>query len=187
MQDEQGQTSEEYMQAVTIGERKPHRGPVELVDYDPEWPALFRREEERIRDALEERALQVEHAGSTSVPGLIAKPIIDIVLAVADSTDEEAYVPALEDAGYVLRIREPDWFEHRLLKDQDPSVNLHVFSAGCPEIDRMLRFRDRLRTNDADRELYARAKRELAEQNWEYVQNYADAKTSVVEEILERL
>src|SRR6266545_1899229 len=149
MQDEQGQTSEEYMQAVTIGERKPHRGPVELVDYDPEWPALFRREEERIRD----------------------------VLAVADSTDEEAYVPALEDAGYVLRIREPDWFEHRLLKDQDPSVNLHVFSAGCPEIDRMLRFRDRLRTNDADRELYARAKRELAEQNWEYVQNYADAKT----------
>ncbi len=175
------------MQAVTIGERKPHRGPVELVDYDPEWPALFRREEERIRDALEERALQVEHAGSTSVPGLIAKPIIDIVLAVADSTDEEAYVPALEDAGYVLRIREPDWFEHRLLKDQDPSVNLHVFSAGCPEIDRMLRFRDRLRTNDADRELYARAKRELAEQNWEYVQNYADAKTSVVEEILDRL
>jgi len=187
MQDEQGQTSEEYMQAVTIGERKPHRGPVELVDYDPEWPALFRREEERIRDALEERALQVEHAGSTSVPGLIAKPIIDIVLAVADSTDEEAYVPALEDAGYVLRIREPDWFEHRLLKDQDPSVNLHVFSAGCPEIDRMLRFRDRLCTNDADRELYARAKRELAEQNWEYVQNYADAKTSVVEEILDRL
>src|SRR6266511_4974887 len=90
MQDEQGQTSEEYMQAVTIGERKPHRGPVELVDYDPEWPALFRREEERIRDALEERALQVEHAGSSSVPGLIAKPIIDIVLAVADSTDERS-------------------------------------------------------------------------------------------------
>src|SRR6266508_3561605 len=184
MQDEQGQTSEEYMQAVTIGERKPHRGPVELVDYDPEWPALFRREEERIRDALEERALQVEHAGSTSVPGLIAKPIIDIVLAVADSTDEDAYVPALEAAGYVLRIREPDWFEHRLFNGPDTSINLHVFSSGAPEVERMLRFRDRLRDDDVARKRYQRIKRALAQRIWRHVQDYADAKTAVIHEIL---
>ena len=132
------------------------------------------------------RALLVEHAGSTSVPHLAAKPIIDIVLAVPDSPDEDDYVPALEAAGYRLRIREPDWFEHRLLKKADPSANLHVFSAGCEEIDRMLAFRDQLRTNEADRELYERTKRELAARKWAYVQDYADAKTEVVEEIVAR-
>ena len=93
-----------------------------------------------------QRVLRLEHVGSTSIPGLAAKPIIDIVLVVADSADEAAYVPALEAAGYVLRIREPGWFEHRVLNGPDTKVNLHVFSDGCPEIGRMLAFRDRLRT-----------------------------------------
>ena len=128
----------------------------------------------------------VEHTGSTSVPGLAAKPIIDITLAVPDSGDEKSYVPALEAAGYVLRIREPDWFEHRVFKGPDTNVNLHVFSDGCAEIDRMVRFRDWLRTDQADRELYERTKRELAAREWTYVQDYADAKTLVVEEIVAR-
>ena len=128
----------------------------------------------------------MEHVGSTSVPGLAAKPIIDISLAVADSADEQAYVPALEAAGYFLRIREPDWFEHRGFGRRDVRVNLHVFSAGCAEIERMLRFRDHLRRDDADRELYERTKRELAQRQWKYVQHYADAKSAVVEAILAR-
>lgn len=180
-----GRTRDEYMQAVTIGEREPLRGRVELVEYDPEWPRLYAAEEEKIRAALGARALQVEHTGSTSVPGLAAKPILDIVLAVADSADEDAYVPALEAAGYTLRIREPDWFEHRTLRGTEPRV-LHVFSAGCEEIERMLAFCDRLRSNDADRELYERTKRELAARRWDYVQHYADAKGEVVEQILAR-
>ena len=179
-------TSEEYIEAVTIGERKPHNAQVELAEYDPQWPELYRREEEKIRAALGDRALRVEHAGSTSVPGLAAKPVIDIVLEVADTTTEDAYVPALEAAGYVLRIREPEWFEHRLLKGADPSVNLHVFPAGCPESERMLRFRDHLRTDERDRELYLRTKRQLAAQTWKHVQHYADAKSEVVEAILTR-
>jgi GrpB-like predicted nucleotidyltransferase (UPF0157 family) len=179
-------TSEEYMRAVTIGERRPHRAPVELVEYDPEWPELYRRGDEKIRAALGDRVLRLEHAGSTSVPGLAAKPVIDIVLEVADTTAEDAYVPPLEAAGYVLRIREPDWFEHRLLKGTDPNVNLHVFPGACSEVERMLRFRDHLRADDADRDLYLRAKRELAAQTWEHVQDYADAKSAVVEEILRR-
>jgi GrpB-like predicted nucleotidyltransferase (UPF0157 family) len=179
-------TSEEYLQAVTIGERKPHNAQVELVEYDPEWPELYRREAEKIRGALGDRALLVEHAGSTSVPGLAAKPVIDIVLEVADTTDEHAYVPPLEDAGYVLRLREPDWFEHRLLKGVDPNVNLHVFPAGCSEVERMLRFRDHLRADESDRELYLRTKCELAAQTWEHVQHYADAKSEVVEAIMGR-
>ena len=177
---------EEELRAVTVGELQPLSGQIELVDYDPAWPGLFEREAERIRAALGERALLVEHTGSTSVPGLAAKPIIDITLAVPDSGDEEAYVPALEARGYVLRIREPDWHQHRLLKGPDADVNLHVFSEGCPEVRRMLLFRDWLRTHEGDRRRYEQAKRELAGREWKYVQNYADAKTAVVEEILAR-
>jgi GrpB-like predicted nucleotidyltransferase (UPF0157 family) len=181
-----GSTRDEELFAAQVDGGTPSSGPVVLVDYDPKWPRLYEREAERIRSALGKRVLGLEHAGSTSVPGLAAKPVIDIVLAVADSADEPAYVPALEAAGYVLRVREPDWFEHRLLKDIDPSVNLHVFSSGCPEVERMLLFRDHLRRNATDRDLYERTKRELAVREWKYVQHYADAKSSVVEGILAR-
>jgi GrpB-like predicted nucleotidyltransferase (UPF0157 family) len=177
---------EEEIRTATIGEPTVLSKPIELVEYDEAWPELFRREADRIRSALGGRPLQIEHIGSTSVPGLAAKPIIDIVLVVADSADENSYVPALEATGYVLRIREPEWYEHRVLKATDPSVNMHVFSKDCPEIDRMLLLRDWLRGNAADRELYERAKRELAQKDWKYVQNYADAKTTVVEEIIGR-
>jgi GrpB-like predicted nucleotidyltransferase (UPF0157 family) len=177
---------EDEIRAAWVGEPPVHDAPIELAEYDPRWPELFRREEERIRAALGERVVQLEHVGSTAVPGLAAKPIIDMCLVVADSSDEEAYVPALEAAGYVLRIREPEWYEHRCFKGPDTNVNLHVYSEGCPEIQRYQVFRDRLRTNQADRELYERTKRELAKREWKYVQNYADAKTAVVEEIIAR-
>jgi GrpB-like predicted nucleotidyltransferase (UPF0157 family) len=181
-----GPTSDDELRASRVDGSLPPTEPVVLVEYDPEWPRLYAREEARIREALGETALQVEHAGSTSIPALAAKPVIDIVLVVPDSADEAAYVPALEVAGYVLRIREPHWFEHRALKGIDPRVNLHVFSAGCPEVDRMLLFRDHLRRDARDRDLYERTKRELAQREWKYVQHYADAKSDVVEEILER-
>ncbi len=116
----------------------------------------------------------------------MAKPVIDIILAVSDSADESAYLPAIESSGYALRIREPNWYEHRMFKGPDTDVNLHVFSLGCPEMERMLMFRDWLRRDTADRDLYARAKLKLAEKEWEHVQNYADAKTAVIEEILMR-
>ena len=160
---------------------------ISIVEYDPAWPVLFDREAARIQAALCDRALRIEHVGSTSISGLAAKPIIDIVLVVADTTDEAAYVPALEAAGYLLRIREPDWYEHRMFKGQVANINLHCFSDGCAEIERMLVFRDWLRANEVDRLLYERTKRELAAQTWKYVQNYADAKTAIVEEILARV
>ena len=178
--------TEAEIRAATIGELTPHSAPILLADYDDEWPRLFEREAERIRATLGERALKVEHVGSTSVPGLAAKPVIDIVLVVADSGDESEYVPLLEDAGYVLRIREPEWFEHRLFKGPDTNVNVHVFAGGCSEVDRMLDFRDWLRVNEALRALYERAKRELAGQDWRYVQNYADAKSAMIEDIMAR-
>ena len=172
--------------AITIGPPTPLNGKIALEAYDTAWPALYRGQAARVRGALGERALDVQHVGSTSIPGLSAKPIIDMLLIVADSADEAVYVPALEGAGYILRIREPDWFEHRMLRGAPPAVNLHVFSRGCPEIHRMLAFRDHLRRDAADRALYESAKRELAARDWAFTQDYADAKTAVVEAILAR-
>jgi len=178
--------SEEEIRGHTVGELKPLSGQIEIVDYDPQWPVLFGREADRVRAALGPRAMRIEHTGSTSVPGLAAKPIIDMLLEVRDSAQEEIYLPALEAQGYSLRIREPNWYEHRMLRGPDTNINLHVFSSACPEIERILMFRDWLRSNAADRELYARTKLDLAQQEWKYVQNYADAKTAVIEEILAR-
>ena len=177
---------EDEIRAATIGEPTRADGPIRLARYDPAWPALYEREASRIRSILGDRVRLLEHAGSTSVPGLSAKPIVDIILAVDDSADEAAYVPPMEAAGYVLRIREPDWFEHRLLKGPDTDINLHVFGEDSPEIGRMLAFRDRLRADDDERRLYERAKRDLAARHWTYVQDYADAKSEIVEAIVAR-
>jgi GrpB-like predicted nucleotidyltransferase (UPF0157 family) len=178
--------SEEALRAVTIGELVVLGGPVTLLEYDPSWPTLFEREAVRIRTVLGDQVRLLKHVGSTSVPGLAAKPIIDIVLAVPDSSHEPAYVPPMEAAGYVLRIREPEWFEHRLFKGPDTSTNVHVFRHGSPEVARMLAFRDWLRSHDDERQSYERTKRELAARDWKYVQHYADAKTEVVEGIIAR-
>lgn len=177
---------DERVSAAFVGEPEPLRARLVIAEYDPAWPAAYEREATRIRVALGERVVRLEHAGSTSVPGLPAKPIIDMVLEVPDSGTESTYVPDLEAAGYRLQIREADWLEHRMFKGPDIEVHLHVFSAHCSETDKMLMFRDWLRGNAADRDLYARTKRDLAARDWKYMQQYADAKTEVVLGIMAR-
>jgi len=180
-------TSDDDLHAAYVsGEAPRHDRTVRLAEYDPEWPVLFEREVERIRAALGERVVRLDHVGSTSVPGLAAKPVIDILLVVEDPADEPSYVPALEAAGYRLEIREPDWERHRLLKGPDTNVNLHVFPPWSIEAERLVGFRDRLRQNAHDRERYERTKRELAARTWTYMQHYADAKSEIVDEISER-
>jgi GrpB-like predicted nucleotidyltransferase (UPF0157 family) len=179
-------TYEQELAKVTIGGPQPLTKPIEITDYNPDWPVWYASEERRVRSILGDRVIRIEHVGSTAVPGLPAKPIIDIVLELDDTTDEQAYVPDLEAAGYVLRLREPEWFQHRLFKGSERDLNLHVFPAGCIEIERMLMFRDWLRASAADRERYAGVKRELAAREWKYTQQYADAKTPVVGEIMAR-
>jgi GrpB-like predicted nucleotidyltransferase (UPF0157 family) len=181
-----GVSREKWIRQARIGPPVVLNGPITLVDHDPAWAERFVREAARIRGALGARARSVEHVGSTSVPGLAAKPVIDVLLVVTDSADEPSYVPALEAAGYVLRIREPGWHEHRMFKGLEFAVNLHVFSVGSAEIDRMLLLRDWLRQHPDDRELYERVKRDLAGRTWKYGQDYADAKGPVVEEIIAR-
>lgn len=174
----------EYLEKVTLGKIQYLPGKkLHLSEYDSAWPKVFEKEATKIRAVLPGN-YQLEHAGSTSVPGLVAKPIIDMILLVADSRNEASYTPYLELLGYTLRIREPRWFEHRMFKKEIPSVNLHVFSQGCPEAERMLRFRDYLRSHPEAKKRYGDAKRELVKRDWDYIQQYADAKTDVIKEIL---
>jgi GrpB-like predicted nucleotidyltransferase (UPF0157 family) len=174
----------EASRKVLVGE--PEKVEIRIVDYQPAWAARFEAEAAHIRSALGNRGLQVEHIGSTSVPGLAAKPIVDVCVVVTDSSDEESYVPALEAAGYELRAREPDWHEHRMLRTPARDVHVHVFSKGSTEVDRQLAFRDHLRKDARDRALYEETKRQLASQDWPTMQHYADAKSDVVEAILAR-
>lgn len=163
-----------------------HAVQVTLAEADPAWPATYELLRRRIVGALGEVVLTIAHVGSTSVDGLAAKPVIDIVVEVHDPADERRYLPAVQSIGFELRRREPDWYEHRVFRLDDPAANLHVFGAGCEEVARMLRFRDRLRIDAADRERYEQTKRVLAEQEWRTVQHYADEKTAIVEAILAR-
>ncbi|GAA1232141.1 GrpB family protein [Pseudonocardia alaniniphila] len=158
---------------------------VVIVDYDPQWPVRFAARAAELRHILGDRARLIEHVGSTSVPGLAAKPIIDIVVGIDDPDDEQAFIPDLEAAGYELRVREHG---HRCLRigDPDDQVNLHCYPPEDDEVRKYLIFRDRLRASDADRDLYERTKRKLAEREWPDVNYYAEAKWPVIREILVR-
>jgi len=157
---------------------------INIVDYDNDWPLKYDEHAKIIRNALKDRLLLIEHVGSTSVPGLAAKPIIDIVIVVEDSSNEATYLPALEAAGYELRVREPDWHEHRMVRTPKLDVHIHIYSTGSPEVERNLVFRNRLRERDDDRQLYESEKRKLATQSWEDINCYAQAKTKVIESII---
>ncbi len=180
--------SDEYLASVTIGAREPLNDRIRLVAYDARWPSMFALAADKVRAALSEQALVIEHVGSTAVPGLSAKPSIDMVVAVEDSADEGSYVPLLEGEGFTLRAREPDWFQHRflVLESDEQMWQLHVFSAGCEEVERMVAFRDWLRAHDTDRCLYEATKMALAARVWRHVQHYAEAKSEIVRQILER-
>ena len=178
--------TDEQIQAASVGEAPQLNGTVTLAEYDPEWPKLYEREAERIRALLGDLVVLLVHVGSTSVPGLAAKPVIDILLEVPDSDDEDAYLPTLEAAGYRLTIREPDWEKHRLFKGPDTNINLHVHSPGNGQTERFLLFRNRMRAHPEELALYLGKKRELAARTWRYTQNYADAKGEVIEEIITR-
>jgi len=163
---------------------------VALHDYDERWPDAFAEHRRRIVEALAPSdsapsgiAVDVEHIGSTSVPGLAAKPIVDVVVAVPDITAEEDYLDPLLAAGYELRVREPG---HRLVRTPERSVHVHVYEQGAAAIDEYLLLRDHLRTDAADRELYASVKRDLLDRRWDDMNDYADAKTEVVTAIKAR-
>lgn len=172
---------DEELERSLIGGLEPRT--VNIVDYDPAWVNRFGEERDRLHAALGETARMIEHIGSTSVPGLAAKPVIDILLTVDDTEDESAYRAAIETLGYELRVREPG---HLAFRTRTRDVNLHIWPIGDPEVDKYLKFRDRLRKDPRDRALYERVKRDLAAREWRDINYYADAKSDVVTEILRR-
>jgi GrpB-like predicted nucleotidyltransferase (UPF0157 family) len=165
---------------ILVGGRE--GGRVTLMPWRREWPARFATERERIATALGERASLIEHVGSTSVPGLDAKPIVDILVAVADPADSQVQVE-LENVGYVLRVDEDD---HRMFRTPERDVHVHLWVAGSDDVERHIAFRDRLRASEADRRAYAELKHRLAQREWDDINDYAAAKGSLIGEILER-
>jgi GrpB-like predicted nucleotidyltransferase (UPF0157 family) len=159
----------------------PEHRPIVIVEYDERWPARYEQERDRIRHALGDVAMRVEHIGSTAVPELAAKPIIDVLVTVADVDDEAAYCAALEEAGYALRVREPG---HRMFRTPERDVHVHVWPGGSEEEHRHLTFRDRLRSNAGDRHLYESTKKQLAARKWDTMNDYAAAKSDVIAKIL---
>jgi len=176
-----GDELDRYLDSVLIGGREPFT-PV-ISGYDPRWPARFAELEARIRAALGNAALAVEHIGSTSVPGLAAKPIIDVLVVVADIGDEASYVPALVDAGFVLRVREAG---HRMFRTPDRDTHIHVYASGDQAITDYLDLRDWLRRDESDRALYAGVKHDLARRAWSDMNHYAEAKSDVIQQVLGR-
>jgi GrpB-like predicted nucleotidyltransferase (UPF0157 family) len=172
---------DDELDTVLIGGREP--GIVRLVDYDPAWPARFESQRARIAAALGPRARSIEHIGSTAVPGLAAKPIIDVLVEVDDPEAEQLYAPQLESAGYRLRVREP---RHRMFHTPARDVHVHIWPAGSPETLDYHLLRDWLRTHADDRRLYEGAKRALADRHWPDMNYYAEAKGPVIEEIKAR-
>jgi GrpB-like predicted nucleotidyltransferase (UPF0157 family) len=161
----------------------PEKRAIVIEAYDPAWPARFEQAKASLVEALGPKALGIEHFGSTSVPGLAAKGIIDVLVEVEDADDEAAYGPALEEHGFALRLRRRG---HRMYRTPDQDVHVHVFTKGSEEARIRLLFRDWLRRDAADRRLYEDTKRALARQEWEATNDYSDAKGAVVEEILAR-
>lgn len=166
---------------------RPNVTPVTVVEYDDGWPRAFVALRSVIVDALGPLAITVAHVGSP-VPGLAAKPVIDVDLTVPDSADEAAYVPALEAAGFELRRREPEWEEHRLLTADAPArANLHVWSPGAIEPRRHLAFRDWLRAHPDDRAAYAAVKAELGARGFVDGNDYNNHKAGFVYDLYERI
>ena len=161
--------------------------PVLVVPYDPAWPADFERIRAMLRTGLGDRALRILHVGSTSVPGLAAKPVIDVDLIVTDSADEAAYLPDLERLGFALRGREPEWEEHRLLKLLEPDCNLHVFGPDAIEPRRNLAFAQWLREHASDREAYSAHKRAVAALGFTDGMHYNNAKAAFVYDLYEQI
>ena len=159
---------------------------VEVAAYDLVWPMLFQTLKSQIGGALNGTALTIEHVGSTAVPDLPAKPVIDIDVIVANPEDESGYVPALEKLGYTLTIRERSWYQHRMLRLDTPRVNVHIFGPDCPEHMRHILFREWLRAHPEDRRRYTDAKM-LAKEGASTVQTYNSRKESVIKEIYTRI
>ena len=167
--------------AVFIG--GPEKRAIVIEDYDPAWTARFEQAQAALSQALGAKAHRIEHFGSTAVPGLGAKGIIDVMVTVDDADDEDDYGPSLTQAGFDIRVRQPG---HRMYRPPSHDVHVHILTEGSEGAKVRLLFRDWLRHDEHDRRLYEETKRELARKDWDATNDYSEAKGAVVAEILAR-
>ena len=159
--------------------------PVEVVPYNSTWPEAFAVWRDRLAAALGGAARRIEHVGSTAVPGLAAKPVIDVQVSVPDVADEAAYRPALEALGLPLRSRESGHRYFRPPQGRPRVVQVHVCAAGSPWERAHLLFRDYLRSHAGAREAYAALKASVAGQYREDRIAYNEAKAGFILDALE--
>jgi GrpB-like predicted nucleotidyltransferase (UPF0157 family) len=158
---------------------------IRIVDYDRRWPRKFEQWYDVLVSCLGAIAVRIEHVGSTSVPGLAAKPIVDVQVSVTDLDDESRYVSALEGIGVQLRSRD-DWHRYfRPFPGHPRGVHIHVCEVGSKWEREHVLFRDYLRADEAARDKYASAKRAAAAVWADDGIAYTDAKTTVILELLE--
>ncbi len=170
---------------VVGGSERHRRDPIEVVAYDPAWPARYEAWRDQLAGELGATALRVDHVGSTAVPGLAAKPIIDVQVSVRDVEDEATYVPAIERAGVAFRSREVGHRYFRPSGDRPRDVQVHVCRAGSDWERLHLLFRDFLRAQAPTRYAYGRLKLELAERYRDDRIAYNEAKTAFILDALE--
>ena len=162
--------------------------PVEIVEYDRRWQDQFAAQRDRLAALLGPwLAAPVQHVGSTSVPGLAAKPIVDILVPVRSLSDVQRTIPLLADDGWWHWPDDPSrtwriWFLRP--RPEARTHHLYLIEDGDPHIDRLCAFRDRLRADDALRDEYAALKRRLAESFRHDRDGYSNAKTEFVERVL---
>jgi GrpB-like predicted nucleotidyltransferase (UPF0157 family) len=154
-----------------------------IEQYDPAWPDCFETHRRRISEALGVVARRVDHVGSSAVPGLAAKPIVDIQVSVPDVEDEASYLDPLVSVDYQLRVREQG---HRMFRTAAFDVHVHVCDAGSDWERRHLLLRDWLRRSAADHEAYGNLKLRLQQEDWETMNHYADAKSGLIAEMTVR-
>lgn len=160
--------------------------PIELVPYDPLWPARYESWRQRLAAALGPTARRIDHFGSTSIPGLPAKPVIDIMIGVDDMRREELYVPQIEALGVQLRNRDSDHRFFRPFAGQPRDVHVHVCNLGSDWGCKDLLFAAFLREDAGARADYLRGK-ELAAARWSDDRiAYTEAKTAVIDAIKPR-
>jgi len=184
---ERFQGSPDQDAVALVGEPPRFFDSVLIEDYDPAWADRFAAASSALKGRLGGLVIGIEHVGSTSVPELAAKPIIDIDLRLEDTENESFYIPTLEALGYRLVLREPWWHGHRMLVSAEEDVNLHVWPKNAAEPVRHRLFRDWLRTHADDRHLYAAMKGRLAQQTAAAPREYSLAKNVVIDEIYERI
>jgi GrpB-like predicted nucleotidyltransferase (UPF0157 family) len=177
----------EQMADALVGEPPAKWQSIVIEDYDPAWVDRFAAASSLLNEILGGLIISIEHVGSTSVPGLAAKPVIDIDLLIEDTAQESRYIPALERLGYRLVLREPWWHGHRMLVSPAEDVNLHVWPQIAPEPIRHRLFRDWLRSHPEDRDLYATTKRRLARDTAHQPGDYSLAKNDVIDDIYARI